>query len=708
MKKVILLLVLASASIYYVVGQSFVVTTPQEKNVVLEEFTGVNCQYCPDGHARAKDLSESKPGRVVLVMLHQGGYADATPDYRTIFGDALASEFGVAGYPIGAVNRELFPEVDATIAMNRGGWAYAAYQKFPEQTPVNIGLKTTFDSETRELTVNVELYYTKNSPVNTNYIQVAFLQDSIKGPQVNGGAGSNYNHMHMLRHFITGQWGDQVTTTTQGTLVQRTYTWIVPESIGYGTATKIPIIIENCKVAAYVSESHKNVFTAVEVAATGGIHNGETAIYIGEIAGPTTQIQSGVTAQTNNFAMSLNSSLSGTEAFKVFITPENVPASWSYNFEINSTTHTDTVLVNIVSGTPIAALVHVTPGADAGLGKFTLTMISVTNPDASPKKFDVYVIHNISDLIVRGSGSWGDGLEYNFDQVFNDAMIATTCTTWANTNAGVMNKAFNANLMAGVKNIYLNIGWSFPSLTDDEATSLKAFMNNGGNVFMSGQDMAWDISSGDGYGTTITKDFLKNFMHAKFVNDGSSTNSSLVPTTYPFENVGTSTLSPVYGATNIYPDQIDTLGGSICIFTYNTATKKAGLRYNNETFKSVYLGVGLEMVGDVAKRNNIFKITYDWFNGLYDNMPEEAIQSLFLGQNYPNPANDHTFIPVNSKEDCVLDIFDINGRQILSRKIDANSVVIELNTSSIKAGHYFYRLSSNSSQSKTYPLQIFR
>lgn len=701
-------MVFVSVFMYQVTGQNFVVTTPQEKNVVLEEFTGINCPYCPDGHVRAKALSDSKPGRVVLVMLHQGSYAAATPDYRTQFGDALASEFSVSGYPTGAINRELFPEVEATIAMNRGAWGYAAYQKFQEQTPVNIGLKTTFDSESREITVDVELYYTQNSPSTNNFIQIAFLQDSIKGPQTSGGAGNNYNHMHMFRHFITGQWGDQVTTTTQGTLVQRTYTWVVPDSIGNGTAAKIPVIIENCNIAAYVTQSRKDVFTAVQVPATGGTHTGATALYIGEISGPVTPIQSGTPTQTNEFPVSINSSLAGTEAYKIFITPENVPANWTYNFEIGNDTYTDTAFIDITNGTAVSANINVIPGATAGIGKFTITMKSVNNPDATPQYFEVYVMSGVTDLIVRGSGNWGDGLEYNFDQIYNDAMIFAGSTTWANTNADVMKKAFDANIMDGVNNIYLNIAWSFPTLSDDEATALMEFMDNGGNVFMSGQDIGWDISSGDGYGTALTKEIYKDYFHAKFINDGSSTNSSLISTTYPFENIGTSALSFAYGNTNFFPDQIDTLGGSICIFTYNTATKKAGLRYNNETFKTVYLGVGLEMIGDVAKRNNIFKITYDWFNGLYDNMPEEALQSLFLGQNYPNPANDYTFIPVNNSETTLLEVFNIQGQCVFSQQIDANASVIELNTASIPAGYYLYKLSNNSMHSKTYPMQIVR
>ena len=31
-------------------AQTFVSTTPENKNVILEEFTGISCGFCPDGH----------------------------------------------------------------------------------------------------------------------------------------------------------------------------------------------------------------------------------------------------------------------------------------------------------------------------------------------------------------------------------------------------------------------------------------------------------------------------------------------------------------------------------------------------------------------------------------------------------------------------------------------------------------------------------
>ena len=38
--------------------------------------------------------------------------------------------------------------------------------------------------------------------------------------------------MHILRDIITPTWGDPITPTTQGTLITRTYTYSIPETIG--------------------------------------------------------------------------------------------------------------------------------------------------------------------------------------------------------------------------------------------------------------------------------------------------------------------------------------------------------------------------------------------------------------------------------------------------------------------------------------------
>ena len=79
----------------FAMAQLPVSTTPQNKKVVLEEFTGINCQYCPDGHKIANNIKASKPaGDVILVNIHTGGYANPSagqPDYRTADGNAIAA-----------------------------------------------------------------------------------------------------------------------------------------------------------------------------------------------------------------------------------------------------------------------------------------------------------------------------------------------------------------------------------------------------------------------------------------------------------------------------------------------------------------------------------------------------------------------------------------------------------------------------------------
>ena len=57
-------------------AQTFVSTTPENKNVVLEEFTGIYCGFCPDGHVIGQGLHDANPNDVFLINIHTGGYSN--------------------------------------------------------------------------------------------------------------------------------------------------------------------------------------------------------------------------------------------------------------------------------------------------------------------------------------------------------------------------------------------------------------------------------------------------------------------------------------------------------------------------------------------------------------------------------------------------------------------------------------------------------
>jgi hypothetical protein len=233
MKKIFTLLLAITFSVTALVAQVIVGTDPENKNVVLEEFTGLNCPNCPDGHYRAQLIQDAHPDDVVLINIHTGNYAQPSgsePDFRTPWGTQIAGQSGLTGYPAGTVNRHLFPgwSQGSGTAMSRASWSSGATQTLGEASYLNVGLNATIVTSTRQLVVEVEVYYTDDSPEPTNYLNVAILQNNILGPQTSGGAGNNYNHMHMLRELLTGQWGVEISQTTTGSLFTKTIAYDLP------------------------------------------------------------------------------------------------------------------------------------------------------------------------------------------------------------------------------------------------------------------------------------------------------------------------------------------------------------------------------------------------------------------------------------------------------------------------------------------------
>ena len=94
MKKLLSLAVLAVMTVFPALAQNeqFVSTEVSNKNVVIEEYTGINCGYCPDGHKRANEIAAANPGRVFVINVHVGSYAANT--YTTQWGNALANQTG--------------------------------------------------------------------------------------------------------------------------------------------------------------------------------------------------------------------------------------------------------------------------------------------------------------------------------------------------------------------------------------------------------------------------------------------------------------------------------------------------------------------------------------------------------------------------------------------------------------------------------------
>ncbi|MBR1769052.1 MAG: Omp28-related outer membrane protein [Bacteroidales bacterium] len=274
MKKLFLSLVLGLSSLtLFAQGPTIVSTEVQTRNVVIEEFTGVNCQYCPVGHDNVSDFAAQYPGRVVPINIHTGGYA---AQYKTNYGSAIEGQSNLEGYPAGTLNRQTSGCKTNNITPQGNSWQSTAVSFMNTASPVNVAATADIDVITRVMTIHVEIYYTSDVAQNGNLLNIALLQDNIIGPQI---ITSGYNahqktedgqyiHMHMLRDMITGQWGDTIAKNNEGsinagTFISKDYTYTIPQQLGIN-GDMWDVVLGNINLAVFVTDLSKSGCTSLK------------------------------------------------------------------------------------------------------------------------------------------------------------------------------------------------------------------------------------------------------------------------------------------------------------------------------------------------------------------------------------------------------------------------------------------------------------
>ena len=270
MKKITLLVVLL-ASLFNANAQEpkFVSTEQENRNVLIEEFTGRLCGYCPYGQVLVNEILAKYPGDVFTVNIHaQSSLSPVSyPNLNTTKGAEVYMAFNNGG-GIPAVT------------INRGETIHPVYASaevttlLAEVAECNIGGEVIINEETRTATITVEVYYTASSASDVNYLTVMMSQDGILGSQ-NGAKefnpdqmiGDQYIHMHTLRDYVTPTWGDEITTTTAGTLVTKTYTYEIPEVIGDPNGVEVDF--SDIHFMAFVTEKKQGTKTVPVMNVTG-------------------------------------------------------------------------------------------------------------------------------------------------------------------------------------------------------------------------------------------------------------------------------------------------------------------------------------------------------------------------------------------------------------------------------------------------------
>lgn len=208
------------------------IQTPQTKNVLIEELTGVKCANCPTGHQLVKDLKNTYTGRVIGIAMHTvflGRPYPGSPDMINAEAEDLISSanYGpLSEKPTAIIDRTYNSSISSYL-QGKNLWATAVGTQISKTTPVNIAITKTYTDATRELKVQVVAQFTEAVAENCRLV-VALTEDSIVAEQLQPDGSThdpNYVHLEVLRDFLTANVGNSFGTAgDKGRVFVRNFT----------------------------------------------------------------------------------------------------------------------------------------------------------------------------------------------------------------------------------------------------------------------------------------------------------------------------------------------------------------------------------------------------------------------------------------------------------------------------------------------------
>ncbi len=158
-----------------------------------------------------------------------------------------------------------------------------------------------------------------------------------------------------------------------------------------------------------------------------------------------------------------------------------------------------------------------------------------------------------------------------------------------------------------------NAGWYFPHFVDEEKAHLAEFLDGGGRLFISGQDIGWDLC--DAGSPWIDIDFYETNLHATYQSD--DTNLVVDLAGVAGDPIGDGMVFDISGGTGAdnqeFPSWIEPTGDAAERFIEYSDGSGAAVRAENAGGgRVVYLAFGFEAIADDTTRDLMMARSLEW------------------------------------------------------------------------------------------------
>ncbi|OQX88028.1 hypothetical protein B6D60_02730 [candidate division KSB1 bacterium 4484_87] len=146
--------------------------------------------------------------------------------------------------------------------------------------------------------------------------------------------------------------------------------------------------------------------------------------------------------------------------------------------------------------------------------------------------------------------------------------------------------------------------WAFPSVDANDRAALTEYLDHGGDLFISGQDIGWDLAEPNGeHGqfSEETLEFYENYLHAIYKNDNSLADQVVgMPATLG-QDLKYKIYQPGLPFHFQFPDWIEPADGAVSCFRYENQ-KGAGVYFQGQ-HRVLNLGFGFEAIDSKRDEN---------------------------------------------------------------------------------------------------------
>ncbi len=538
--------------------------------VLLEEATNASCVPCAQNNPNLQAFFKSHFGGVISVRYH-ASWPGADPMYNLNPSESTARI--VTYYGINGVPNYMMDGTNYGVPSDPLGMVGQMNQDLAMDAPVKIKVSANIDADSVRATITL----TGVSPVTQTNLKfrIAIIERMIRYSTPPGSNGETI-FPDVMRKMYPDPDGYSVTSINPGEeivyhvsqAVNAAWDWQDLAVVGWlqSDATK-EVIQSNISVPTYAINSDSPLGEFLEVnqnySKTLKIHN------------------------DNDVDLHL----------RVKFADAQVPSGWSYGLSYNGTAY-DSVDITIAPGDSGIFNLNVNTGTNPGSISLALFAENLDDPYSYGYTANYFgVIKNGNVLFVDDDG--GANSETFYFPAFDNANLQYT-----SIEEGFVAGLKDQILAQDFKAVFWSIGWGFPALILSDVNFLENYLDGGGNLFIAGQDIGWDVFEG-GANLQEAIDFYHNYLDADYIADDAGSNS-FTGVAGTFAEGITTTLNPISGG--FYPEQIGSYSGqAVTIFQYTGTTKYGGLYNDAGTYKTIYLGVGLEQFASESARNTLIQ-----------------------------------------------------------------------------------------------------